>query len=149
MALESNFEGASSYNILVDYTRRWMNSLGAEWKTQVNLGNPMGIYSEFYQPLSQERLFFISPHVQWKQEPYDIWVGKDRVAQYRVVSYQGEIDLGIQPWMYGEARVGLQFAKFRANQRIGDFDLPENHATRGAIVAGARLDQLDNVNFPQ
>ena len=148
MALESNFGGSSSYNILIDYTRRWMNSLGAEWKTQVNLGNPMGIYSEFYQPLSKERLFFIAPHIQLKQEPYDIWVGKDRVAQYRVVSYQGQIDLGIQPWMYGEARVGLQFTKFRANQTIGEFDLPENHASRGAIVAGGRLDQLDNVNFP-
>ena len=38
IALESDFKGSSSYNILVDYTRRWINSLGAEWKTQVNLG---------------------------------------------------------------------------------------------------------------
>ncbi|HXX81701.1 MAG TPA: patatin-like phospholipase family protein, partial [Thermodesulfovibrionales bacterium] len=148
MALQSNFGGTSSYNILLDYTRRWINSLGAEWKTQVNLGDPMGIYSEFYQPLSKAGLFFISPNVQLKQEPYNIWVGKDRVAQYRIVSYHGELDFGIQPWMYGEARVGLQFARFRAYQTIGEFDLPENSATRDSIVAAGRLDQLDNVNFP-
>jgi NTE family protein len=148
VALESDFKGGSRYNILVDYTRRWMNSLGAEWKTQINLGNPSGIYSEFYQPLSVKRLFFISPHVEWKQQPYDVFDGKKRVASYLVTSYEGGVDWGIQPWMYGEARVGIRFDKFKANPRIGEIDLPEDHATRGAVVVGGRLDQLDNVNFP-
>lgn len=148
VALESDFQGGSSYNILVDYTRRWINSLGAEWKTQVNLGNPTSLYTEFYQPLSVKRLFFVSPYAQWKEQLYDVFDGKDRVASYRIMSYQGGIDLGIQPWMYGEARIGLQFTKFRASPSTGEIDLPEDHATRGAIVARGRLDQLDNVNFP-
>ncbi len=148
MALQSDFEGGSSYNILADYTRRWVNGLGAEWKTQVNFGNPTGIYSEFYQPLSAARLFFISPYAEWKQQPYDIFDGKTRVAEYRVESYMGGIDFGVQPWMYGEARVGFQLATFRARPRVGEVDLPEDHATRGAIIARGRLDQLDNVNFP-
>ncbi len=148
VALDSDFEGGSDYNILFDYTRRWINSLGAEWKTQVNLGNPAGIYSEFYQPLSAERLFFISPHVEWKQQPYDVFDGKTRVASYLVRSYEGGLDLGIQPWMYGEARVELQYGRFRASPRTGKVDLPEDHATRVAVVARGRLDQLDNVNFP-
>jgi len=148
IALESDFKGSSSYNILVDYTRRWINSLGAEWKTQVNLGSPTGIYSEFYQPLSVSRLFFISPHVEWKQNPVDIYEGHDRVAEYRITSYEGGLDFGIQPWMYGEARVGVQFGKFRASSISGDIDLPSDNITRGAIVVQGRLDQLDNVNFP-
>lgn len=147
-ALESDFKGESSYNILVDYTRRWVNSLGAEWKTQINLGSPSGIYSEFYQPLSKERLFFVSPHAQWKQEVFDVFDGKDVAASYRITRYDGGIDLGIQPWMYGEARVGLEFARFNASATSGKVDLPEKHATRGAIIAAGRLDQLDNVNFP-
>jgi NTE family protein len=148
VALESDFEGKSGYNILIDYTRRWVNSLGAEWKTQVNLGSPSGIYTEFYQPLSVKRLFFISPYAEWKQELFDVYRGKDVEASYRVTRYDGGIDFGIQPWMYGEARVGLQFARFRASETSGHVDLPEDHASRGAIVAAGRLDQLDNVNFP-
>jgi NTE family protein len=148
ISLESDFKGSSSYNILVDYTRRWINSLGAEWKTQVDLGSPSGIYSEFYQPLSVNRFFFISPRVQWKQDPVDVYDGHDRVAEYRITRYEGGIDVGIQPWMYGEARVGLQFGHFRADSISGDIDFPRDDATRGAIVAVARLDQLDNVNFP-
>jgi NTE family protein len=148
MALESDLKGGTGYNILVDYTRRWVNSLGAEWKTQVNLGNPTSIYSEFYQPLSVKRLFFVSPHVEWKQQPFDVYREDDRVAQYKVTSYKGGLDFGIQPWMYGEARVGLEFAHFNASSTIGHVDLPENHATRGAIVVKGRLDRIDNVNFP-
>ena len=148
VALEGDFKGSSSYNILVDYTRRWINSLGAEWKTQVNLGSPGGIYSEFYQPLSVNRLFFISPRAEWKLDPVDVYDGHKRFAQYRITRYEGGIDFGIQPWMYGEARVGLQFANFRADSISGNADLPTNEATRGAIVAVAVIDQLDNVNFP-
>jgi len=148
VALESDFKGSSSYNILVDYTRRWINSLGAEWKTQINLGSPSGIYSEFYQPLSVNRLFFISPHAEWKQNPADIYDGHKRVAEYRVTSYEGGIDFGIQPWIYGEARVGLQFGNFKASSISGNIDLPTDSITRGAIVVQGRLDQLDNVNFP-
>jgi len=148
VALESDFEGSSGYNILVDYTRRWINSLGAEWKTQVNLGSPAGIYTEFYQPLSVKRLFFVSPWAEWRQNIFDVYDGKKVEASYRVIRYEGGIDVGIQPWMYGEARVGLQFGKFRASPKSGKVDLPEDHITRGAVRAVGRLDQLDNVNFP-
>jgi NTE family protein len=148
VALESDFQGDSSYNILVDYTRRWVNRLGAEWKTQVNLGSPSGIYSEFYQPLSTKRLFFVSPWAQWKQEVFDVFDGKDREAAYRITRLEGGFDVGIQPWMYGEARVGLQYSKLRASPEVGKIDLPEDHVDRGAIVVKGRLDQLDNVNFP-
>jgi NTE family protein len=148
VALESDLKGSSSYNILADYTRRWINSLGAEWKTQINLGSPSGIYSEFYQPLSVNRLFFISPHAEWKQNPVDVYNKHKRVAEYRITSYEGGIDFGIQPWMYGEARLGLQFGKFNASSISGNIDLQTDDITRGAIVVKARLDQLDNVNFP-
>lgn len=148
LSLENDFEGDTGYNILFDYTRRWVNSLGAEWKTQVNLGNPTGIYTEFYQPLSVKRLFFVSPWAQWKQNVFDVYDGKKNEASYRVSRFEGGIDLGIQPWMYGEARIGLQYAKLKASPKVGNVDLPEDHISRGAFIAQGRLDQLDNVNFP-
>ncbi len=148
VALESDFEGGSGYNILLDYTRRWINSLGAEWKTQFNLGRLTGIYSEFYQPLTVSRLFFISPSVWWKRELYDVYAGSHREASYTVTSYAGGIDFGYQPGRYGEARLGLQFGRFRAKSQVGSIDLPEDHAMRGAIIVSGRVDQLDNLNFP-
>jgi NTE family protein len=148
LALESDFKGMSRYNMLFDYTRRWVNSLGAEWKTQIDIGSPSGVYSEFYQPLTTKGLFFISPYVQYKREPFTVFDGNQRIAQFDVSRYVGGIDLGFQPGRYGEARIGLQYGRFRADQRIGDADLPKDKVTRGAIIARGLLDQLDNVNFP-
>jgi len=45
-------------------------------------------------------------------------------------------------------KVGLQFAKIKASPEVGNVELPEDHITRGSIVAAGRLDQIDNVNFP-
>jgi NTE family protein len=89
MALESDFEGTSSYNILVDYTRRWINSLGAEWKTQIDIGSPNGIYSEFYQPLTVRRLFFVSPHVRWKSGSRDMNSELTSVSSHGCMARQG------------------------------------------------------------
>ncbi len=148
LALEGDFEGASSYNILVDYTRRWINTLGAEWKTQIDIGSPSGIYTEFYQPLRADRLFFILPHAQWNQRLVDLYDDNDRVAEYRVSGYEFGLDVGIQPWMYGEAKVGLLFARDEASLRTGEFELPDDRFDRGGIVFKAALDQMDNLDFP-
>ena len=148
MALESDLEGISRYNILIDYTRRWINSLGAEWKTKIDIGSPSGIYSEFYQPVTANRLFFVSPHVEWKQRPVALYDDNDRIAEYRVSGYELGLDVGIQPWMYGEARVGFVFAREEASLRTGDFELPDDRFDRRGILFRAALDQLDNVHFP-
>ncbi|MBI5632786.1 MAG: patatin-like phospholipase family protein [Nitrospirae bacterium] len=148
LALESEFKGTSRYNILFDYTRRWVNSLGAEWKTEIDIGSPSGVYSEFYQPLTTKGLFFVSPYVRYKREPFTVFDGNQRVAQFDVSRYVGGIDLGFQPGRYGEARIGLQYGRFRADQRIGDADLSKDQISRGAVIARGVLDQIDNVNFP-
>ncbi len=148
MALESDLEGASSYNILVDYTKRWINRPGAEWKTQIDVGSPSGIHSEFYQPLTASRLFFVAPHVEWKQQNVPLYDDNDRIAEYRVSGYEFGIDVGIQPMMYGEARVGLIFGRIKASLRTGDFDLPRDKADWGGIFVEAAFDRLDNLNFP-
>jgi len=148
MGLESDFKGTSSYNMQFDYTRRWVNSLGAEWLTLIDIGSPSGIYSEFYQPLTTKGLFFISPYIRYKREPVNAFDGDKKVAQFDISRYVGGIDLGIQPGRWGELRVGIQYGKFRADERSGTVDLPSDKVTRGAIVSRGILDQLDNVNFP-
>ena len=94
------------------------------------------------------RLFFVAPHVEWKQRPVDLYNNNDRIAEYRVSGYELGLDAGIQPWMYGEARVGLLFGRDKASLKTGDFDLPDDRFDRRGIVFQAALDQVDNVNFP-
>ena len=92
--LETDFEGNSEFNVLADYTMRWINRLGAEWKNQVQIGTTKRIFSEFYQPLVASRFFFIAPHVEWRQEPVNVYTGNDLIAEYRLRTLEGGIDLG-------------------------------------------------------
>jgi NTE family protein len=150
VALESNIEGTSSYNILLDYTRRWINAYGAEWKTLAFIGTPFGVYTEFYQPLSSDGLFFIMPHGKWIERPVSLYKGDERVAEYSASQYSFGFDIGIQPWMYGIAKVGLLIGEEDVSLETGDSQLLPEEATfsrRGIIYSGT-FDQLDNVHFP-
>ena len=148
MSLSSDFKGDSSYTLLVDYTRRWVNQLGAEWKTQAQVGNTNSIYSEFWQPLDRTRFFFVMPHAEWRQNPYDVWINNTRQAQYRITRYDAGLDAGIQLSVYGEAAVGIVTGKLKADQSIGQVALPETEAQIGAITGRVLIDQIDNPNFP-
>lgn len=148
LALESTSEATSRYNILLDYTRRWMNKLGAEWKTLVNFGSPFGIYSEFYQPLTPTRFYYALPHVQLSKKPVIFYRDNDRIAEYSVTEYNAGLDVGIQPWMYGAASIGLLFGREEATLEVGEFELPDDTFERRGITYGGVLDQMDNLNFP-
>jgi len=52
--LSSDFSGDAFFNLLGSYRQTWLNSLGAEWRTDVQLGRTSGLYTEFYQPLWEE-----------------------------------------------------------------------------------------------
>jgi len=146
--LETDFGGESNYNIGVDYTMRWLNRLGAEWKTQLQIGSTKGIFSEFYQPLVPSRLFFVAPHVKWVQDDVDLYHGNDIIAEYRLRTLQGGIDFGIQPWNYGEIRIGYEAGILKPKLKKGTLDITEDRINQGALIAQIIVDQLDNVNFP-
>ena len=146
--LETDFEGNSEFNVLADYTMRWINRLGAEWKNQVQIGTTKRIFSEFYQPLVASRFFFIAPHVEWRQEPVNVYTGNDLIAEYRLRTLEGGIDLGIQPWTYGEVRIGYIRGIIKPRLHTGTLDLNEESKNKGGMRARLIADQVDSVNFP-
>ncbi len=146
--LESDFDGESDYNIGVDYTMRWINRLGAEWKNQLQIGSTKAIFSEFYQPLVSSRLFFVAPHIEWGQDDVDVYSGNDIIAEYRLRMFEGGIDFGIQPWNYGEIRIGYRAGILKPKLKKGSFDITDDRIDRGAFTVQIIADQLDNVNFP-
>jgi NTE family protein len=148
LALESNSDATSRYNILIDYTRRWMNRLGAEWKTLVDLGSPFGVYTEFYQPLTPTRFYYVMPHARASKKPVSLYRDNDKIAEYSITEYNAGLDLGVQPWMYGAAHIGLLFGREEATLESGNYQLPDNSFARSGVTYGGALDQLDNLNFP-
>ena len=60
LGLSSDFQGDAYFNLLASYRRTWLNSLGAEWRNDLQIGRTSSFMSEFYQPLDDRGLLLHS-----------------------------------------------------------------------------------------
>ena len=84
LGLASDFQGDSQFNLLFQYRRTWLNRLGGEWLTEVQIGQDTHLFSEFYQPLNEAGRWFVSPYFNVGQRSRGVFAGDDKLADYRV-----------------------------------------------------------------
>lgn len=151
LGLSSDFRGDAFYNILARYRRTWVNSLGAEWRSEWQIGRTDRLFTEFHQPLEASQYAFVAPYAQIERRSVDLFAGNDRVARYDVRSKLAGIDLGSQFTKYGEARLGLVFGTAQARLDTGPESLtpPSVGVKQAAIRTRLTIDQIDSANFPR
>ena len=151
LGLSSDFSGETYFNLVAAHRMTWLNSLGAEFRTDAQLGYDNSLRMEFYQPLSIAGTFFVAPRVSVGTQRVSIYQQDNRIAEYNVSTAVGGIDLGMQFQQYGELRLGLEGGRVKAELETGPASLDPGGDTRtlGAIRARLLLDRLDNVHFPR
>ena len=53
--------GDMGFVVYAKHSRTWLNSLGAEWRNEVQLGYFNNLSTSFYQPLDVGQRFFVEP----------------------------------------------------------------------------------------
>ncbi len=151
LGLSSDLQGDAYFNLLASHRRTWLNSLGGEWRNDLQIGRTSSFMSEFYQPLDDRGLFFIAPHASYERRATDLYQGSHRIASYDVTSILGGIDLGSQFTRYGELRVGMVGGVLSPELDTGPQSLSPgvDHITQGAFRTRLFLDQLDSAHFPR
>jgi NTE family protein len=151
LGLSNDFSGDAYYNLLASYRRTWLNRLGAEWKTDLQVGRTNRILTEFYQPLQLQQYFFVAPYLEAEQRQFPIFNDDQRLAIFNVNYARVGFDLGSQFTRYGELRLGVVRGQVRGTVDTGpSFLEPDpNKTDQGAVRARLFFDQLDNVNFPR
>jgi NTE family protein len=150
LGLSSDFRGDAYWNLLGTYRMTWLNSLGAEWRTALQLGTTSLVYTEFYQPLDVRRYFFVAPYAGIERQLFSLYQNDDRIARYDVSYGRVGFDLGSQFTRYGELRLGLFYGKLNPRLDTGPQSLdPGQEVTQAGGRARLFFDQLDNVNFPR
>jgi NTE family protein len=151
LGLSSESHGDSYFNVLASHRMTWINSLGAEWRNDVQVGQATRLASEFYQPLSVNRYLFVAPMVEYDQYRLKIFENGVPLATYNVRSTTLGLDLGSQITKYGELRVGLMYGPrtFTLNSGPAYLAPTGDNADIGAVRARLRIDQLDSVKFPR
>jgi NTE family protein len=151
LGLSSDFSGDSYFNVLMSYRRTWLNSLGAEWRNDLQFGQANRFRSEFYQPLSVSRYFFVAPLFEYDQHYESVFNRDLPLARYNLRRTSLGLDLGSQITKYAELRVGVLSGPGSYTLNFGpSFLAPrDTNADSGAVRARLRVDQLDSIKFPR
>jgi NTE family protein len=151
LGLGADLEGDNFFNLAASYRRTWINSLGAEWRADAQIGETTRFFTEFYQPLQTRHFGFVAPQAEVGRRTVDIYDGSNRFARYDFSHAIAGVDVGSSLTKYGEARIGPYAGIFKTSLDTGPAELlpPGDRFTVGGIRLRAVLDQLDNANFPR
>ncbi len=152
LGLSSDFRGNAYFNLLASYRRTWLNSLGAEWRNDVQVGQTSSLVSEFYQPLDTRQLFFVAPRIELERRPVNVYSGANKIAEYDLRRTDFAFDVGSQFTKYGEARLGVVIGHQNVSLSTGPQTLAPSTTgsiDRRAITGRLLFDQLDSINFPR
>jgi NTE family protein len=147
--LEDDFEGNSHYNAALRFIMTEINKYGAEWLTDLQIGETPKVFTEFYQPISLFSRYFVAPHLNFQEREVPLLSGERRVAEYRVRTMEGGLDVGREFSNWGELRFGLSRGTARSRVLIGDPDLPLEKSNRGGFFTRFTYDKLDSIFFPR
>lgn len=147
--LEDDFAGNSRYNAAARLIMTELDSLGAEWLTDLQIGDQPRFATEFYQPLSASSRYFIDPHGEIGARSLQVLDDNHRIAEYRVRSSLLGLDVGKELSNWGEMRIGIQRGDGTSHVLIGDPTLPSEHYSSGGYFARFSYDTLDSVFFPR
>ncbi|MDH4053237.1 MAG: patatin-like phospholipase family protein [Rubrivivax sp.] len=152
IGLSSDLGGDAYFNLLASYRKTWLNSLGAEWRTDAQIGRTSSLMTEFYQPLSASGTFFVAPRLSFERRTTDVYGGGDeRIAIYRTNSTLAGLDVGVNYRRYGMLRLGVLGGQLTPTLDTGPPILAPGvgRVSEGAFTARLLLDQLDSVTFPR
>ena len=149
LGLASDFSGDSQFNLLAQYRSTWLNHLGAEWLTELQIGQDTRLSTEFYQPLDDAGRWFVAPNALIGQQSRGVFANGDKVAEYLVSVAQGGVDAGRTLGTWGQLRVGAVYSRVNARVDTGSPLLPSLRETTAGMRAGLFVDQTDAAWFPR
>jgi NTE family protein len=149
----TDFNGAGQFSLIGNHTRRWVNSLGAEWRNEVQVGRHQRLSTEFYQPLNAAETFFLSASAERRRRLGEVSVQIAEglttrpLAEYASRETRVLLDLGIAFGRYGELRFGPVYEQQSVTPRIGDLSLPSFRANQSGVQASFTIDQRSSAVF--
>lgn len=150
LGLNNDFQGNAEFTLQGRFRKTWLNSFGAELLTDVQVGSTNRFASEFYQPVTEEQNYFVSPKVEVKHNRTDLFLHDQNIARYSMQKYRGAIDFGHNIGTYGQIRLGALMGKLKPSLDIGPVYLSPSKDTisEGAYITSIFLDKLDKISFP-
>ena len=144
-ATQSNDSGFVLY---IKTDRRWLNSLGLQWRNEIQLGANNILATSLYQPLNVAQTFFVEPKVFFTRAYENVYLDQERIANYRFDDLGGTLDLGVNFGTRAQLRLGYLYTDRDVTVDTGSPELGEVHAVDAGIVSQAIYDTRDTAFNP-
>ena len=145
--LASDFHDAT-FNIRALYRRTWLNSLGAEWLTALQLGNHHILGTDFYQPFDLKQRGFFGAYANVTGTTDRLYYNGTRQAEYFTRGWTAGLDVGANLGIYGQAKLGWVERYQKSEVETGLAILPDSKLHSGGPQARLDIDTLDYAFFP-
>ncbi len=136
-------DGDVEFALYGKHTRRWVNSLGGEWRNELQLGGDSLVATSFYQPLDVAQRYFVEPRLAWHSSWEDVFRENDRLATYRFQDYSAELSAGMNFGRVAQLRLGYVFDRRNVDLMTGSTLLPETERNDAGILASGTYDTRD------
>jgi len=147
--LSDDFKGSANYNLGASYTKTMINSRGAEWRNEFQVGDKPRVFTEFYQPLDLGMNYFIAPRLQYVEKNVNSFDSNGNVVtQYRVASAEAGLDVGRNFENWGEFRAGVRRSHGSVKVRVGAPSIESYNFASGALFSSFSYNTLDSLYFP-
>jgi NTE family protein len=149
LGVATDFEGDNRFGLRGTYSQTWVNRPGAEWLSELTIGNEPRLFSEFYQPIDTDRVAFLAPYVDLGKTPFSVFLGDRRIARYDVTRGRLGLDVGTTFGRFAELRAGVLAGTVEANVDTGSPLVPEISQNESGFRAQLTYDTRDSAGSPR
>jgi NTE family protein len=150
LQISDDFAGRSDYQLNLEARFTNLTAKGGEWRTLGGLGRLTKIETDLYLPFGERGNWFVAPSAGYSVIDQPLVLEQDTVAQYRVGSWLGTLQVGRDFGDKFRISTGVLRGQDHAVRQIADPFLPETQlADLGGMDVVFLWDSLDNVRFPR
>ena len=145
LSLDDDFNGHSAYSLKLGYLMYGINDLGAEWRTDAEIGKKQRFATEFYQPLDFSQMYYVRPFLSYEKTTYIVPTESVGNQELKSRGYGGGLAFGAN--MTRSFRIELNAAAYRDKSDV-EFEGYSQEFNARQIKARVLFDSLDNYNYP-
>lgn len=150
MSSSNDFEGDSTFNLGIVYTRTEINELNGELRTAVQIGEEPRISTELHQPLDPLSRYFVASKISIGSQNINAFDDDgNKLSRYFLTQAGVELSIGREFGTWGEGRLGYRRASGEAEVKTGSPSLPDIDTDRGELFIRLSDDRLDSLYFPR
>jgi NTE family protein len=150
LQISDNFAGTNDYQLNLEARMTDLTPKGGEWRVFGGLGRLTRLETDLYLPFGARGNWFVEPYVGYTAIDQPILFEGETIAEYRIGSWLGALDIGRDFGDRFRTSVGVLRGQDHAERLIAVPQLPETDlANLGGVNATLLWDSLDNVRFPR